>query len=75
MMHGLEKSDPAIVATKPVEQGRTTGGGMGGAKGGDRGERGTVAHAPDAVPGKRVTGTGARAAGRKATEEGAVPPH
>ena len=42
MMHGRpEKSDPAIVADEADEQGRATGGGVGGAKGGDRGECGT----------------------------------
>lgn len=36
--------DPAISSDEACGQGRTTGGGMGGAKGGDRGEHGTVAH-------------------------------
>ena len=33
MMHGREKSDPAIVADEADEQSRATGGGVGGAKG------------------------------------------
>ena len=38
MMHGHEKSDSAIVATKPPNKGRVTGRGGGGAKGGGQGE-------------------------------------
>src|SRR6476659_2650913 len=44
------------------EQRRATVCGVGGAKGGGRGERGTGPHAPDAGPGKRVPGTGPRTA-------------
>ena len=36
--------------------------GVGGAKGGDQGERGLAKHAPDTEPGKRVTGAGAHTA-------------
>ena len=72
MMHGREKSDPAIVAVKPTNKAGQTGGGAGGAKGGGQGERGPAKHAPDAEPGKRVPGAGARTASRKAKEEGAV---
>src|SRR6516162_845492 len=46
------------------EQGRATGGGGGGAKGGGQGEREPMPHVPDTVPGKRVTGAGARTEGR-----------
>jgi retron-type reverse transcriptase len=42
------------------EQSRATGGGAGGAKGGDQGIRGTGRHAPDAEPGRRVTRSGPR---------------
>ena len=61
MMHGHEKSDPAIVAKKPannagqpaaerVERRAGTGRNVGPAK-----------HAPGTEPGKRVTGAGPRA--------------
>jgi hypothetical protein len=61
MMHEPEKSDLAIVATKPSEQSRATGGGAGGAKGGDWEEREPAKHVPGTEPGKRVTGAGLRA--------------
>jgi len=54
------------------EQGRTTGGGAGGAKGGDQGEHEPTAHATDSEPSKRVTGAGACTARCKAAEEGEV---
>src|SRR2546430_1082397 len=61
------------------EQSRATGCGVGGAKGGGRGECEPAKHAPGAGPGKRDTGAGAHTASRKATEEGtvhlALPPH
>src|SRR4051812_25291320 len=73
MMHGREKSDPAIVATKPPNEART------GAKGGGQGESGPAKHAPGPEPGKRVPGAGPPTASRKAEEEGTVhrapPPH
>src|SRR5208282_1215024 len=54
-------------------------GGAGGAKGGDRGKRGTGRHAPDAEPGRRVTRPGPRTENGKGKEEGKVhrapPPH
>src|SRR5690348_17632616 len=52
------------------EQGRATGGGVGGAKSGGRGKRRPAKHAPGAAPGKRVTGAGTRTDSRKAEEEG-----
>ena len=64
MMHGHEKSDSAIVAMKPPNKAGATGGGGGGAKGGGQGEREPMPHVPDTVPGKRVTGAGARTEGR-----------
>ena len=71
MMHGLEKSDLAIVATKAgTRPGARRG--AGGAKGGDRGEHGPSTHAPDAEPGERVTGAGPCTASCKAAEEGEV---
>ena len=49
MMHGLEKSDLAIVATKPANKaGKPVA--EWGAKGGDRGEHGPIAHATDTEP-------------------------
>src|SRR5262245_29718356 len=61
------------------EQSRATGGGVGGANGGGRGKRGPAKQAPDAAPGKRVTGAGTRTDSRKAEEEGevhrALPPY
>ena len=61
------------------EQSRATGCGVGGAKGGDRGECGPAKHGPGTEPDKRVTGAGTHTASRKAKEEGevhrALPPH
>src|SRR5882757_3836589 len=54
------------------EQGRETGCGAGGAKGGDQGEHGSISHAPGTEPGKRATGTGTCTASCKAAEEGTV---
>ena len=67
MMHEPEKSDSAIVATKPanktgrpaaerVERRAGTGRNVGPAK-----------HAPGTEPGKRVTGAGSRATSRNDT--------
>ncbi len=88
MMHGHEKSDPAIVAVKPANKANEPAaeasavgkrGGAGGAKGGDRGECGPAKHVPGAEPGKRVTGAGPHTESRKGKEEGevhrALPPH
>jgi hypothetical protein len=55
MMHDHEKSDSAIVATKPTNSGAIRCG-VGGAKGGDQEERERAKHAPDTEPGARVTG-------------------
>jgi hypothetical protein len=68
MMHGREKSDPAIVAVKPANKakqahcGGICGGGRsgaGGAKGGGQGEYAPAQHVLDAEPGSRDTGAGA----------------
>ena len=65
MMHGCEKSDPAIVAVKPANKakeahcGGICGGGRsgaGGAKGGGQGECAPAKHALDSEPGSRDTG-------------------
>jgi hypothetical protein len=68
MMHGREKSDPAIVAVKPANKakevhcGDICGGGrsgVGGAKGGGQGEYAPAKHVLGSEPGSRVTGAGA----------------
>ena len=50
MMHGLEKSDLAIVAVKPANKGAQVARGVGGAKGGGQGKHGQTAHAVDSEP-------------------------
>lgn len=50
MMHGLEKSDLAIVAVKPANKGARVARGVGGAKGGGQGKHGQPAHAVDSEP-------------------------
>src|SRR6202795_2318789 len=61
------------------EQGGAICCGVGGAKGGDRGECRSAKHTPGAGPGKCVTGAGTHTASCKAKEEGKVhrafPPH
>src|SRR5215203_1958907 len=52
------------------EQRRATVCGVGGAKGGGRGERGTGPHAPGSGPGKRVPGAGPRTAGSPSDTQG-----
>ena len=68
MMHGREKSDHVIVATKPANKakeahcGDVCGGrrsGVGGAKGQGQGEYAPAKHVLDSEPGSRVKGTGA----------------
>ena len=71
-MHDQEKSDSGIVAVKPTNKAGQTGGGAGGAKAGDQGERGAAKHTPDAVPGTCDPGAEPRTASRKAEEEGEV---
>ena len=68
MMHGHENR-LRHSSNEAAEQGRATGGGGGGAKGGGQGEREPMPHVPDTVPGKRVTGAGARTEGRKASRQ------
>ena len=51
MMHGLGEVRPRHSSDEAGEQGRATGGGVGGAKGGDQGEHGPTTHAPDSEPG------------------------
>ena len=68
MMHGYEKSDPVIVATKPANKakeahcGGICGGGrsgVGGAKGGGQGECAPAKHVLGSEPGSRDKGAGA----------------
>ena len=68
MMHGHENR-LRHSSNEAAEQGRATGGGGGGAKGGGQGEREPMPHVPDTVPGKRVTGAGARTEGREASRQ------
>jgi hypothetical protein len=76
MMHGHEKSDLVIVAMKPANKtkeahcGGVCGGGLrgvGGAKGGGRGEYVPAKHVLDSEPGPRVKGAGAYTARRAVT--------
>jgi hypothetical protein len=71
MMHGPEKSDPAIVVEKPANKAKEAhcgsvcvGGrsGVGGAKGGGQGEYAPAKHALGSEPGSRGTHVGAYAA-------------
>jgi hypothetical protein len=77
MMYDHEKSDPAIVAVKPTNKA-----GVGGAKGGGRGECASAKHGPGTVPGNRVTGAEAQTESREnittrryTSEVGAVCPN
>src|SRR5262245_28577771 len=74
MMHGHEKSDPAIVAVKPTNKAERSVAELGGAKGRDRGECAPVKHALGSEPGSRVTGAGVHTASirRHTPEVGAV---
>ena len=68
MMHGHEKSDPAIVAMKPANNAEDSVAERSAAetnaaepverRAGTKGNAGQQSHAPDAVSGKRVTGAG-----------------
>src|SRR6202035_3385337 len=61
------------------EQGGAIRSGVGGAKGGGRGECEPAQHGPGTEPGNRVTGAGAHTASSKAKDKGEVhhapPPH
>ena len=71
MMHGREKSDPRHSSDEAGEQSGLGRGGVGGAKGGGRGERETAKHAPDTDPGTRDTRAGSRTASSEVAKEGA----
>ena len=68
MTNGREKSDSAILATKPANNAGETGCGVGGAKGGDQGEHGSAIHAPGAEPGSRVKRRTRTSSGKGAKE-------
>ena len=72
MMYGRGRSELRHSSREVDEQRWATGRGVGGAKGGGRGECGTAKHAPGTVPGKRVPGAGPHTTSGKATEEGEV---
>src|SRR5216684_1640466 len=72
MMHEREVR-PRRSSCEAGEQGRAICCGVGGAKGGDRGECEPAQHGPGSVPAKRVTGAGAHTASSPSTPEvGAV---
>ena len=69
MMHGPEKSDSAIVATKPANKAGQPAAESVERRAGAKGNTGQQQHAPGTEPGKRVTGAGAHTASRKAKEK------
>ena len=73
MMHGYEKSDPAIVAVKPANKAERSAAELLERRG-DRGGSAPAKHALDSEPGSRVTGAGAHTASirRHTPEVGAV---
>src|SRR5215831_20126138 len=75
----IRHSSPVGMCCEADEQGRATGCGAGGAKGGDQGECGPAKRAPGAGPGKCVKCAGPHTTSRKGKEEGevhlALPPH
>jgi hypothetical protein len=56
MKQGQEKVRPLHNSIEAGEQTWATGGGVGGAKGEDRGKHGRATPVPDTEPGKRVPG-------------------
>ena len=66
MMHGHEKSDPAIVAAKPANKAELPAAEPVERRAGTKGNAGQHKHAPGAEPGKRVTGAGTHTESRKA---------
>jgi hypothetical protein len=61
MMHGHEKSDPAIVAVKPANKAEQSAAELG-SEGRDQGECARAKHALDSAPGSRGTRAGTHAA-------------
>src|SRR5689334_2986594 len=62
MMHGHEKSDPAIVAKKPTNKAGQPASEPVERSAGGQGERGAAKYAPGTGPGKRDPGAGPRKA-------------
>ena len=77
-MNGMEKSDSVVVAVKSANKGDSGPCGADGAKDRAQGESGKPKRAPDAAPGKRVTGgrpdTAIRTPGATGASDGASPP-
>ena len=71
-MNGDEKSDPTIVAMKPANEPRTSGQGVGGAKGGGRGKRERSTRGPGTGPGSLVSGDRSRTGSGTREERGKV---
>ena len=79
MMHGHEKSDPAIVAGKPTNKAERSAAELMEPRAGTKGNAGSAKHAPDSELGTRVTCAGShtairtlRSLGRHTPEVGAV---
>ena len=56
MMHGHEKSDPAIVAVKPTNKAERSAAELVERRAGTKGNAEPTKHVPDSEPDKRVTG-------------------
>src|SRR5450432_2454846 len=72
MMHGREKSDPAIVAGKPTNKVASATAEPVEPRAGAERNAGQQSTHPDTGTGMRVTWAGSRTASRKAKEEGEV---
>ncbi|MEY4563773.1 MAG: hypothetical protein RLZZ618_3050 [Pseudomonadota bacterium] len=66
MMHGLEKSDPAMVAVKPANKAAQAAAEWVEPRAGTKGNAEQPSHATDSAPSKRVTGDGPCTAGCEA---------
>jgi hypothetical protein len=62
MMHGHEKSDPAIVAVKPTNKAEHSAAELVEPRVGTKGNAGLAKHVPDAAPDTRDTSAGPHAA-------------
>ena len=70
MMHEREKSDPAVVAVKPVNAAERSVIGLAGGESGGRGECEPAQHGPSTETGNRVTGVESiRQVARQRTKE------
>src|SRR3979409_292274 len=79
MMHEREKSDPAVVAVKPVNNAERSAAEPVEPRAGAEGEGEPAPDGPSTETGNRVTGVGAHTASSKAKDKGEVhhapPPH